>query len=174
MLAFCSRPCSHQEFSEKIVKVCLHSSKAVQISLQFNELFEKKFKILTSEIFTINFQKTVLQKVSLPNLSSPNILPRLIALPKSQKKYFCFLTQIFGDLCIHLSFPDSVLLSLKSYNGVKKKRLWGRKNEEASNNGGPREGRLLHTLFVYGCGCLFQCGFGLLDSPGLHAGQAGD
>ena len=36
----------------------LHSSKAVQISLQFNELFEKKFKILTSEIFTINFQKT--------------------------------------------------------------------------------------------------------------------
>ena len=56
-----------------------------------------------------------------------------------------------------------------------KKRLEGtEKNEEASNNGGPREGRLLHTLFVYGCGCLFQCGFGLLDSPGLHAGQTGD
>ena len=127
MLAFCSRPCSHQEFSEKIVKVCLHSSKAVQISLQFNELFEKKFKILTSEIFTINFQKTCWDTLFFKK--SPYLTYRLqiffhgsLHFQKAQK-YFCFLTQIFGDLCIHLSFPDSVLLSLKSYNGVKKKRL---------------------------------------------------
>ena len=124
MLAFCSRPCSHQEFSEKIVKVCLHSSKAVQISLQFNELFEKKFKILTSEIFTINFQKTVLQKVSLPNLSSPNILPRLIALPNSQKNISAFLPKSLG---IYVSICHFQTLFCSLWRAI---MVWRRRDSE--------------------------------------------
>ena len=38
--------------AKKLVKVCLHSSKAVQLSLQFDEFFERKnVKILNSRRF---------------------------------------------------------------------------------------------------------------------------
>ena len=44
--------------AKKVVKVCLHSSWAVQISFQFDEFFwQKKFKILISRRFEI-FTKT--------------------------------------------------------------------------------------------------------------------
>ena len=44
--------------AKKLVNVCLHFSKAVQISLQFDEFFDRKiFKILISRRFEI-FTKT--------------------------------------------------------------------------------------------------------------------
>ena len=46
--------------------------------------------------------------------------------------------------------------------------------EEEENHGRAREGRLLHTLFMYGGSCLLFGGFGLLDSFGLHASQKGN
>ena len=42
------------------VKVCLHSSKAVQISLQFHEFFDKKFQNLEMSRMAKNFVKVCL------------------------------------------------------------------------------------------------------------------
>ena len=39
--------------TKKLVKVCLHCSKAVQMSLQFDEVFDQKLKIVISRIFDI-------------------------------------------------------------------------------------------------------------------------
>ena len=47
-----------RNFAQKFVKVCLHSSQAMQNSLQFEDFFNKYFKILFSqgfEIFILKF-----------------------------------------------------------------------------------------------------------------------
>ena len=48
---------------KKIVKVCLHSDKAVQVSFQFDDIFDKKYQISNVTNLKLFFEKVYIQNL---------------------------------------------------------------------------------------------------------------